>query len=169
MKEHTESFYFFLQVISLNDPSDQDVDNCAQLEYDNPVVNDRSDTENQANQFLDPNGNSNEEDDTKWWDVGSQDQLDTQQLVEGLSLCDDILQSQSPNRDGNCNEDKQVNKPRLSDYARLGPEQFKKDLEDCQKTQNPNLDLSNLELDTPPDFRLSQLVSYSMFPSSFLD
>lgn len=91
--------------------------------------------------------------DQKWWDSESQYLLNSQQLVEGLSLCDDLLQSQSPNRD-----DENLNhcerKPRLSDYAQLGPEDLKKDLEECQ---NLVLDPANIELDTPPDFRLSQL------------
>ncbi|KAK4260884.1 hypothetical protein QN277_003946 [Acacia crassicarpa] len=55
---------------------------------------------------------------------------------------------QSPNRDDNSEEHKIL--PGLSVYAQLGPEHLKKDLEECQ-------DLSNIELDTPPDFRLSQL------------
>ncbi|CAI9096287.1 OLC1v1032391C1 [Oldenlandia corymbosa var. corymbosa] len=89
-----------------------------------------------------------------WDDNESQYLLDSQQLVEGLSLFDDLLQSQSPPRDGNKNDKEQKTKPRISDYARLGTECFKKDLEDCQ---NLVLDPANLELDTPPDFRLSQL------------
>lgn len=95
-------------------------------------------------------------DDPKWWDSESQYLLDSQQLVEGLSLCDDLLASQSPNRDGNENDKVQNCKPKLADYARLGPEDLKKDLEECQQFV---LDPANIEMDTPPDFRLSQLVS----------
>lgn len=93
----------------------------------------------------------------KWWDSESQYLLNSQQLVEGLSLCDELLQSQSPNRNGSTNTD-DVAKKRyvLSEYARLGPDDLKKDLEDCQ---NLVLDPANIDLDTPPDFRLSQLVS----------
>ncbi|GMH01856.1 hypothetical protein Nepgr_003695 [Nepenthes gracilis] len=93
-------------------------------------------------------------DDPKWWDSESQYLLDSQQLVEGLSLCEDLLQSQSPSRDGNDNDASKRGKPGLSDYAHLGPEHLKKDLEECQ---NLVFDPANIELDTPPDFRLSQL------------
>lgn len=90
----------------------------------------------------------------EWWDSESQYLLDSQQLVEALSLCDEFLQSQSPSRDGNKNDPELKSKTHLSDYARLGPEHLKKDLEECQDLV---LDPANLELDTPPDFRLSQL------------
>ncbi|KAJ4960908.1 hypothetical protein NE237_020818 [Protea cynaroides] len=93
------------------------------------------------------------EEDSKWWEGESQFILDSQQLVEGLSLCDELLQSQSLNPEGEDEERKA--KPRLSDYARLGPEDLKKDLEECQKLAL--LDHGNIEFDTPPDFRLSQL------------
>lgn len=93
-------------------------------------------------------------DDPKWWDSESQYLLDSQQLVEGLSLCDDLLASQSPNRDGNENDQVQRCKPSLADYARLGPEDLKKDLEECQQFV---ADPANIEIGTPPDFRLSQL------------
>ncbi|KAK4376492.1 hypothetical protein RND71_002788 [Anisodus tanguticus] len=93
-------------------------------------------------------------DDPKWWDSESQYLLDSQQLVEGLSLCDDLLASQSPNRDGSENDKEKKCKPSLADYARLGPEDLKKDLEECQ---NFVLDPANIDIDTPPDFRLSQL------------
>ena len=95
----------------------------------------------------------------EWWDSESQYLLDSQQLVEALSLCDEFLRSQSPNRDGDKNEQELKPKPRLADYAHLGPEHLKKDLEECQDLV---LDPVNLELDTPPDFRLSQLVSSSL-------
>ncbi|CAM8948221.1 unnamed protein product [Rhodiola kirilowii] len=91
----------------------------------------------------------------KWWDSESQNLLDSQQLVEGLSLCDDLLRSQSPCRDFAVPEPQKPNgKPCLSDYAVLGPEDLKRDLEECQKLV---LDPANIEIDTPPDFRLSQL------------
>lgn len=89
----------------------------------------------------------------KWSQGDSQYLLDSQQLVEGISLCEDLLQSQSssggiggPRKDFS----------RLSDYARLGPEDLKKDLEECQKLSH--FDHADIELDTPPEFRLSQLV-----------
>eukprot|EP00262_Sarcandra_glabra_P007397 TRINITY_DN20172_c0_g1_i1.p1 TRINITY_DN20172_c0_g1~~TRINITY_DN20172_c0_g1_i1.p1 ORF type:complete len:424 (-),score=65.66 TRINITY_DN20172_c0_g1_i1:135-1406(-) len=90
-------------------------------------------------------------DDSKWWEGESQFLLDSQQLVEGLSLCDEILESQSLYGGG---EVKKVI-PCLSDYAHMGSEHLKKDLEECQNLSR--LDHTNLELDTPPDFRLSQL------------
>lgn len=99
----------------------------------------------------------------KWWDSESQYLLDSQQLVEDLSLCDEFLQSQSPARDGTKNDQERKSKPRLADYAQLGPEHLKKDLEECQDLV---LDPANLELDTPPDFRLSQLVSSSVLSAS---
>ncbi|XP_073141155.1 SUPPRESSOR OF GAMMA RESPONSE 1 [Henckelia pumila] len=89
----------------------------------------------------------------KWWENESQFLLSSQQLVEGLSLCDELLQSQSPNRDDNADVQAPNDKPRLSDYARLGPEHLKRDLEACIALVP---DPANVELDTPPDFRLSQ-------------
>ena len=93
--------------------------------------------------------------DLKWWDSESQNLLDSQQLVEGLSLCDDLLQSQSPTRGGHGNGEPAQIKPCLADYAKLGADNLKKDLEECQ---NIVLDPVNLDLGTPPDFRLSQIV-----------
>ena len=113
------------------------------------------------------NGGEGGEEESKWWDSESQYLLDSQQLVEGLSLCDEFLQSQSPQRDAENRESK--GKPSLGDYAQLGPENLKKDLEECQglalkkdleECQGLAFDPANLELDTPPDFRLSQLVSF---------
>nr|AFN55266.1 NAC domain protein [Tamarix hispida] len=103
--------------------------------------------------------------DTNWWDSQSQYLINSQQLVEGLSLCDDLLQSQSPNGDGNENAAVNNKKPGLSDYVRLGTEHFKNDLRECQnldksdsqECQNLEFDPANIEIDTPPDFRLSQL------------
>ncbi|XP_061994208.1 SUPPRESSOR OF GAMMA RESPONSE 1 [Rosa rugosa] len=90
----------------------------------------------------------------KWWDSESQNLLDSQQLVEGLSLCDDLLQSQSPTRVEHGNGELAQVKPCLADYAKLGADDLKKDLEECQ---NIVLDPANMELGTLPDFRLSQL------------
>ncbi|CAL5338744.1 unnamed protein product [Camellia sinensis] len=109
-------------------------------------------SECQDSLMVENNDNQNGHD-PKWWDSESQNLLDSQQLVEALSLCDELLRSQSPYRDGNENEELK-GKPCLSDYAHLGPEFLKKDLEACQDLV---LDPANIELDTPPDFRLSQL------------
>ncbi|XP_010523400.1 PREDICTED: NAC domain-containing protein 8-like [Tarenaya hassleriana] len=129
-----------------------------QMRDDNePCPEDEPEPEHQEYQMGDGNEkelkdkDGEEEEYPKWWDSGSQYILDSQQLVEALSLCDDLLQSQpSPKRE----DEGAKNKPRLSDYAQLGPDDFKRDLEECQ---NIDLDPSNIELDTPPDFRLSQL------------
>lgn len=107
----------------------------------------------QNNEVID-NIENNAAEDSKWYDSESQNLLDSQQLVEALSLCDDLLQSQSPKRDGENGEQKE--RPSLSVYAHLGPELLKKDIEECQ---NLVLDTASVELDTPPsEFRLSQLV-----------
>ncbi|KAF6137231.1 hypothetical protein GIB67_036268, partial [Kingdonia uniflora] len=127
-----------------------------------------------------------------WWDGESQFLLDSQQLVEGLHLCDELLQSQSSSGEADGEEGKA--KPCLSDYSRIGVEHLKKDLEECQNldqldasnicvgrklkpgitdytnigVENDNqdseeyknsdhFDPSSIMLDTPPDFRLSQL------------
>ncbi|KAJ0813224.1 putative transcription factor NAM family [Helianthus annuus] len=107
--------------------------------------------ENHVSDIPGANNDSQGGEEVKWWDSESQYILDSQQLVEGLSLCDEFLQSQSPQRDA---ENQPNGKPRLADYAHLGAENLKKDLEACQDLV---LDPANLELDTPPDFRLSQL------------
>ncbi|KFK44551.1 hypothetical protein AALP_AA1G271400 [Arabis alpina] len=102
----------------------------------------------------DKNDENQGEEDPNWLDSGgSQFILDSQQLVEALSLCDDLLQvgSQENTNNGGGLRNKQ---PCFADYAHLGTEDFKRDLEDCQKIV---LDPSNIELDTPPEFRLSQL------------
>ncbi|VFQ85494.1 unnamed protein product [Cuscuta campestris] len=118
-----------------------------------------------------------EGDERKWW--GSQDEaaqylLSSQQLVEGLSLFDELLQSQSPSRDGGQNGKEHKGMPRLSDYRHLGTETFKKDLETCQElvldpppvintegetvnnSQEFVIDQENIVLETPPE-RLTQL------------
>lgn len=87
------------------------------------------------------------------WDSESQYLLDSQQMVEAMTLCDEFLQSQSPDRNG-AGFQKSDGKPCLSDYAYLGPENLKRDLEDCQALA---LDPANIDTDSAPDFRLSQL------------
>ncbi|KAI5353060.1 hypothetical protein L3X38_005952 [Prunus dulcis] len=123
-------------------------------EIEKPDHYDQHNVENEADEVIN-NTENNSQEDPKWWDSESQNLLDSQQLVEGLSLCDDLLQSQSPIRTGHENGEPAQVKPRLADYAKLGPENLKKDLEECQ---NIVLDPANTMLeDTPPDFRLSQL------------
>ncbi|KAH8496251.1 hypothetical protein Peur_055104 [Populus x canadensis] len=121
------------------------------LQHENPSYVDQLETENNVNHMVGDNDNCAGEE-RKWWDSESQQLLDSQQLVEGLSLCAEFLQSQSPDRGGHGTEAN--GKTGLSDYALLGPEYLKKDLEECQ---NLELDPANIELDTPPEFRLSQL------------
>ncbi|KAJ6324524.1 hypothetical protein OIU76_011758 [Salix suchowensis] len=121
------------------------------LQHENPSYVDQLETENDVNHMEGDNDNCAEEE-RKWWDSESQQLLDSQQLVEGLSLCAEFLQSQSPNRGGHGTEAN--GKTGLSDYALLGPEYLKEDLEECQKLE---LDQANVELDTPSEFRLSQL------------
>nr|AFK39167.1 unknown [Medicago truncatula] len=102
------------------------------------------------------NNENNADEGQKWWDSESQNLLDSQQLVDALSLCDDLLRSQSPTRDGK--DEEQKNQPSLSIYAQLGPEHLKKDIEDCQNlVLEPSNVESNVENDTPSEFRLSQL------------
>ncbi|XP_038892786.1 SUPPRESSOR OF GAMMA RESPONSE 1 [Benincasa hispida] len=122
-------------------------------EFENSDKNGMIKPDGCSGEVIDDNDNHIEEE-PKWWEGESQNILDSQQLVEALSLCDDLLQSQSPHRDGNSNHGPSGSKSCFSEYAKLGPEDLKKDLEECQ---NLVLDPSNIDLDTPPEFRLSQL------------
>ncbi|KAL2508424.1 NAC domain-containing protein 8 [Forsythia ovata] len=65
-----------------------------------------------------------------------------------------ILDNDHVEEDVKENGEEQNCKTHLSNYARLGPDDLKKDLEECQDLV---LDLANIELDTPPDFWLSHL------------
>ena len=114
---------------------------------------DPSEAETHPNEGIDNENPADEE--PKWWDSESQNIVDSQQLAEGLSLCADLLQSQSPNRDDNGRFEMHKDRPSLSVYAHLGPEQLKKDIEECQ---NHPPDPAHTDLDTPQDVRLSQLV-----------
>lgn len=106
--------------------------------------------------------------DPKWWEGESQFLLDSQQLAEGIALCDEFLHSQSQTSCGGEIEEatKRIKPCALSEYAKKGGvDVFKKDLEECQilngdhfATDDSQPQLPNFELmDTPPDFRLSQL------------
>ncbi|KAK7391433.1 hypothetical protein VNO78_19849 [Psophocarpus tetragonolobus] len=106
--------------------------------------------DDQNNEGID-NIENNAEDDSKWWYSESQHLLSSQQLVEALFLCDELLQSQSPKRDG---ENEHKERPSLSVYAHLGPEHLKKDIEECQ---NLVLDDANVDETLSSEFRLSQL------------
>lgn len=125
-------------------------------EYEQPSYNSQPKAEYNANQIVDNNDNHSEGE-HKLSESELQYLLDSQQFAEGLSLCDELLQSQSSTRDENENDGRSNGKPCLSDYAQLGPENLKKDLEECQ---NLVIDPANIELDTPPEFRLSQLVCF---------
>ncbi|MED6184676.1 hypothetical protein PIB30_049823 [Stylosanthes scabra] len=126
--------------------------------------------EKQENEGMD-NIETNAYEAQPWWDSDSQNLLDSQQLVEALTLCEDILHSQSSNK----GDENDKNQTGLSVYAHLGPEHLKKDIEECQKLaldaknagpehqkdieegQDLDHDLANIERDTPPEQRLSQL------------
>lgn len=141
----------------LVDPSAQYHDD-GFMEDEVEAQNEKLDSENlitskdDRDQLEEKNDNDNGEE-PKWSDSEFQYLLDSQQLVEGLSLCDELLQSQSPNRDGTRTGQELKGRPCLSDYAQLGKEHWKKDLEECQ----------NLVLDPPStdndaaEFRLSQI------------
>ncbi|XP_015942762.1 SUPPRESSOR OF GAMMA RESPONSE 1 [Arachis duranensis] len=123
-----------------------------QAECEEIVKTDVAMADAQNNEGMD-NVENNADGEQKWWDSESQNLLDSQQLVEALALCDDLLHSQCSNKDDENVEHKEHLS--LSIYAHLGPEHLKKDLEECQ---NLNLDPANVELETPPsEFRLSQL------------
>lgn len=105
----------------------------------------------------------NTEEESKWWEGESQFLLDSQQLAEGMALCDEFLQSQS-SCGGEVEEERRMKPCLLSEYARKGgADDFKKDLEDCQ-TLSINHSVAAEQrttdcglLDMPPDMRLSQL------------
>lgn len=104
-----------------------------------------------------PEGEDNpQSQDPKLWEGDSQfELLDSQQLAEGLALCDEFLLSQSQTSCGGGDEPRVI-KPRLAVYAQLPAEDFKKDLEECQRLE-PS-DAMNLEFDSTTEFRLSQIV-----------
>lgn len=104
-----------------------------------------------------PNGENIEDnevnsEDPKWWEGESQFLLNSQQLAEGIALCEEFLQSQSSSGGG---EETRGSKPSLADYAVMGVDALKRDLEECQKLSVA--DHPDITLDTPPDIRLSQL------------
>lgn len=151
-------FYYCETVLKSVGPSDQHHDlgymeGEVEVPFEQSNGEDYHNSENHTGEVGDKNDDEAVEG-SKCWESESQYLLDSQQLVEGLSLCDEFLQSQSPNRDVEENNQELNCKPRLSDYVRLGLEDFKKDLAECQDLV---LDPANIELDTPPDFRLSQL------------
>ncbi|XP_013708799.2 SUPPRESSOR OF GAMMA RESPONSE 1-like [Brassica napus] len=117
------------------------------------MIDDKEDENDQENKEGEENHQA-EEEENLLDSGGSQFILNSQQLVEALSLCDDLLQvgSQDTNNGGGLRNKQQ---PCFGDYAHLGgTDDFKRDLEDCQKLV---LDPCNIDLDTPPEFRLSQL------------
>ncbi|KAL3644632.1 hypothetical protein CASFOL_009812 [Castilleja foliolosa] len=147
-----------VQDLTLTTAEQHNVDLLVQDELETP--SEQSDDQNQIKMDSDANqtGDKNDDEadnDNKWWENESQFMLNSQQLIEGISICDEFLQSQSPNRDENVNcQEPNSSKPLLSEYTRLGAEDLKRDLEACQNLAS---DPANIELDTPPDFRLSQL------------
>ncbi|RLM54379.1 NAC domain-containing protein 8-like [Panicum miliaceum] len=103
-----------------------------------------------------PEGGDNpQSQDPKLWEGDSQfELLDSQQLAEGLAMCDEFLLSQSQTSCGGGDEPRVI-KPCLAVYAQLPTEDFKKDLEECQQLE-PS-DAVNIELDSTAEFRLSQI------------
>ncbi|XP_042443754.1 SUPPRESSOR OF GAMMA RESPONSE 1-like isoform X1 [Zingiber officinale] len=88
---------------------------------------------------------------TKWWESESQYLLNSQQLAENIAICEEFLQSQSSCADETAKKSTHC----LSDYVHIGAEALKKDLEECQTLEAAGH--PNIEHDTPPDLRLSQL------------
>lgn len=102
---------------------------------------------------------------SKWWEGESQFLLDSQQLAEGMALCDELLQSQS-SCGGEVEEAKRTKPCLLSEYARKGGvDDFKKDLEECRALNLNHFVATDRQkhatdfelLETPTDMRLSQL------------
>lgn len=132
-------------------------DELLQSQTSNKNVNVKEEIDGKSKTSFEDNENHAGED-IIGWDSESQYLLDSQQMVEAMTLCDELLQSQSPDRNG-AGLRKVDGKPCLSDYAYLGPESLKRDLEDCQALA---LDPATIDMDSAPDFRLSQLVSYAI-------
>jgi hypothetical protein len=123
-------------------------------ETKNMVDEDNIKTQSQGEHMGQTNESQNGESNIYW--------LSSQQLKECINLCDDF-QSQSPNRDGN-EKNELSSKPLFSDYyAGLRAEDLKRDIQECRDLV---FDAANIEIDTPDDFRLSQLDfgSQSSFP-----
>ncbi|CAG7901813.1 unnamed protein product [Brassica rapa] len=109
------------------------------------MIHDKEDENDQKNKEGEENHQA-EEEENLLDSGGSQFILNSQQLVEALALCDDLLQvgSQDTNNGGGLRNKQQ---PCFGDYAHLGgTDDFKLVLDPC-----------NIDLDTPPEFRLSQL------------
>ena len=133
------------------------------------VINECGGAQNPEEERIDVQNVENHQntgEESKWWEGESQYLLDSQQLAEGIALCDEFLQSQS-SCGGEVEEAKRIKPCLLSEYARKGGvDDFKKDLEECQTlslshfvTADRQQHTTDFELlDTPPDMRLSQLV-----------
>ena len=80
--------------------------------------------------------------------------LNSQQLAECMSICDEFLQSQNSSGSG---DEPGKSRPCLAEYAQLPADDLKKDLEECQRLDDSND--TNLELECTPEFRLSQQVN----------
>ncbi|KAJ1258934.1 hypothetical protein BS78_10G114100 [Paspalum vaginatum] len=111
-------------------------------------------------------GDNSQSQDPKMWEGDSQfELLNSQQLAEGIAICDEFLLSQSQTSCGGGDEPR-VTKPRLAVYAQLPTEDFKKDLEECQRLEATDIanvevdsttDIANIEVDSAAEFRLSQI------------
>lgn len=102
------------------------------LEIENPQHHEQT-IQNSSPQTTDDDVHQAEEE-SRWWGSEIQNLLDSQEFVEQFPLCDEYVVSQSPDRDGDMNPCKKSKKRSLlSDYAKLGPEWLKRDLEECRK------------------------------------
>ncbi|CAL5054535.1 unnamed protein product [Urochloa decumbens] len=112
---------------------------------------DKEDTNHPASEKVEDQ-DSHPSQDPKWWEGESQFLMNSQQLAECMSICDEFLQSQNSSGSG---AEPGKSRPCLAEYAQLPAEDLKKDLEECQKFDDS--DNTNLELECIPEFRLSQL------------
>lgn len=150
-----------------NDEQQPGLASSSQVAMDNGVVINECGVSllpaNEKTTEMNTENHENTVEESKWWEGESQFLMDSQQLAEGLALCDEFLQSQS-SCGGEVEGAKKLKPCLLSEYARKGGvTDFRKDLEECQtlglehfvatEQCTPDFGL----LDTPPDMRLSQL------------
>ena len=129
------------------------------------VINECCGAQNPEEEKIDDQNVENHQntgEESKWWEGESQYLLDSQQLAEGIALCDEFLQSQS-SCGGEVEEAKRTYL--LSEYARKGGvDDLKRDLEECQSLSLSHFVTADQQQHTTdserptPDMRLSQLV-----------
>ncbi|TKW41421.1 hypothetical protein SEVIR_1G314500v4 [Setaria viridis] len=114
-------------------------------------VKDKEDTNHPASEKVEDQ-DSHPSEDPKWWEGESQFLMNSQQLAECMSICDEFLQSQNSSGSG---DEPGKSRPCLAEYAQLPADDLKKDIEECQKLADS--DNTNMEPECTPEFRLSQL------------